>query len=51
MFYNTKYNSLEHFIEELEKYIYYYNNERIKQKLKGMTPIQYRNHSLNSCFI
>lgn len=36
-------------IEELEKdiieYIDYYNNKRIKGKLKGMTPVQYRSHS------
>ncbi len=28
------------------EYIDYYNNQRIITKLKGMTPIQYRNHSL-----
>lgn len=37
-------------IEELEKdiieYINYYNNSRIKSKLKGMSPVQYRKHSL-----
>ena len=38
-------------IDELEKdiieYIEYYNNRRIKSKLKGMSPVQYRIHSLN----
>ncbi len=29
-----------------EEYIEYYNNSRIKSKLKGMSPIQYRKHSL-----
>ena len=37
-------------IEELEKdiieYIEYYNNRRIKSKLKGMSPVQYREHSM-----
>ena len=37
-------------IEELEKdiieYIEYYNNRRIKSKLKGMSPVQYRQHSI-----
>ena len=37
-------------IEELEKdiieYIEYYNNKRIKSKLKGMSPVQYREHSM-----
>ena len=36
-------------IEELEndiiEYIEYYNNRRIKSKLKGMSPVQYRKHS------
>jgi len=36
-------------IEELEKdiieYIDYYNNRRIKSKLKGMSPVEYREHS------
>ncbi|MBE6727776.1 MAG: hypothetical protein E7562_03910, partial [Ruminococcaceae bacterium] len=27
-------------------YIDYYNNERISLKLKGMSPVQYRTHSL-----
>ena len=35
--------------QELEKdiieYIDYYNNKRIKSKLKGMSPVQYRIHS------
>ncbi|MBQ2971344.1 MAG: IS3 family transposase, partial [Ruminococcus sp.] len=33
--------------DELNKYIYYYNNERISLKLKGMSPVQYRTHSLS----
>jgi len=27
---------------KIEKYIYYYNNERIKVKLAGLSPVQYR---------
>ncbi|WP_419852488.1 IS3 family transposase, partial [Actinobacillus pleuropneumoniae] len=26
---------------------YYYNNERIQVKLKGLSPVQYRTQSLN----
>ena len=33
------------FIEKLEEYIEYYNNERISLELKGMSPVQYRAHS------
>jgi len=43
--YLKKFESVEHFKLELEKYIEYYNNKRIKAKLKGMSPIQYRTHT------
>ena len=43
MFYGEKFESVNAFIEELNKYIYYYNNERISSKLK-MSPVQYRTH-------
>lgn len=45
MFYDHKFNSISQFTEELEKYIDYYNNKRIKCKLKGMSPVQFRTHS------
>ena len=46
MFYGEKFESPRGFIEKLEEYIQYYNNERISLKLKGMSPVQYRAHSL-----
>ena len=46
MFYGEKFESVNAFIDELKKYIDYYNNERISLKLKGMSPVQYRTHSL-----
>ena len=45
MFYGEKFESVNTFIDELKSYIYYYNNERISLKLKGMSPVQYRTHS------
>ena len=45
MFYGEKFESVNAFIDELERYIDYYNNERISIKLKGMSPVQYRTHS------
>jgi transposase InsO family protein len=47
LFYLKKFNSVEHLIEELHRYIYYYNNERIKDKLNWMSPINYRLAHLN----
>ncbi|WP_419096465.1 IS3 family transposase [Ureibacillus endophyticus] len=31
--------------KRIEQYIYYYNNERVKQKLAGMSPVSYRIHT------
>ncbi len=45
LLYLQEFQSMEHFTLELEKYIHYYNNDRIKEKLKGMSPVQYRIHS------
>ena len=46
LLYLQEFNSIEHFREELEDYIDYYNNKRIKCKLKGLSPVQYRIQSL-----
>ncbi|EMU4484935.1 hypothetical protein EEC63_10100, partial [Neisseria gonorrhoeae] len=32
----------------LHEYIRYYNNDRIKLKLKGLSPVQYRIQSLKA---
>ena len=45
MFYGEKFESVNAFIDQLKKYIHYYNYERISLKLKGMSPVQYRTHS------
>jgi len=42
LLYLREFESLDEFKEELEKYIDYYNNKRIKGKLKGLSPVQYR---------
>ena len=46
MFYGEKFESVDAFIEHLEQYIDYYNNVRISLKLNGMSPVQYRTHSM-----
>ena len=42
MFYGKEFESIEHFTEELKEYIRYYNEDRIKMKLDGLSPVQYR---------
>lgn len=46
LLYAEKFESPEEFIKALEEYIDYYNNKRIKSRLKGMGPVQYRTHSI-----
>ena len=41
-----KFRSVTNFIDELHEYIYYYNHKRIKCKLKGLSPVEYRTQSL-----
>ena len=42
LLYVNHYNSIEEFEKELKQYIWWYNNKRIKLRLKGMSPVQYR---------
>ena len=44
LFYLKQYKSITQLKHEIKEYIIYYNNDRIKQNLKGMSPIQYRAH-------
>ena len=48
LFYFEKYKSIEDFKEKLDEYIDYYNNRRIKVKLKGLSPVEYRTKSLRT---
>ena len=45
LFYLHTFESIEDFRKQLVEYINYYNNKRIKGKLKGMSPVEYRTHS------
>jgi putative transposase len=45
LLYLKDFESVEHFKQELAKYIHYYNHKRIKAKLKGMSPVKYRTHT------
>jgi len=42
MYHNEVFESADELIETIKEYIDYYNNKRIKLKLKGLSPIEYR---------
>jgi putative transposase len=44
LYYLKKYASILQLKKEISEYIHYYNNDRIKLNLNGMSPIQYRAH-------
>ncbi|WP_155515516.1 IS3 family transposase, partial [Lactobacillus helveticus] len=53
MFYDQEYkcHSLQGLTQAIKEYIEYYNEERIKSRLKGLTPKEYRNQaSINPVF-
>jgi putative transposase len=45
-FYLNKFKNPEDLQDGLKEYIHYYNHDRIKLKLKGLSPVQYRTQSL-----
>lgn len=49
MFYDQEdnYKTIDDLINAIKDYIYYYNHDRIKEKLKGLSPVNYRLQSSN----
>ena len=47
LLYLQKFSSMEHFKQELIEYLDYYNNRRIKTKLKGLPPAIHRQQALS----
>ena len=45
MYYGEPLCSFDELKKRIEEYMIYYNNKRIKQKLAGMSPVQYRIHT------
>ncbi|WP_152549527.1 IS3 family transposase, partial [Geomicrobium sp. JCM 19038] len=48
MYYGKPLVSYEELKKRIEEYIHYYNHERIKLKLAGQSPIQYRTSTSQS---
>ena len=49
--YEKHFRSLEDLEQAIVDYIDYYNNKRIKVKLKGLSPVQYRTKSFQQLFV
>ena len=48
LLYLQEFQSMEHFKQELIEYLDYYNNRRIKTKLKGLPPAIHRQQALSA---
>ncbi len=48
LLYLQEFDSIEHFKAELIEYLNYYNNHRIKTKLKGLSPAIHRRQALST---
>ncbi|MFU0789029.1 IS3 family transposase [Virgibacillus proomii] len=48
MYYGEKLVIYEELKQRIEEYIYWYNHERSKVKLTGLSPFEYRNQSSQS---
>lgn len=46
MYHGEVFKTVEEFTQAVEDYIQWYNTERIQQRLKGLTPMRYRNQAL-----
>jgi transposase InsO family protein len=48
MYYLNEFHSIEELEKAIDEYIVFYNNKRIQERLKDLTPIEYRNQALAS---
>lgn len=46
MFHGHEFKNADALIKAIKEYIHYYNHKRIKLKLKGLSPVDYRNQAL-----
>ncbi|MGR2826129.1 IS3 family transposase [Acinetobacter sp. 1124_18A] len=47
-FHGEKFQSIDELEKTIQEYIHYYNHERIKVKLQGLSPVQYRKQLLKT---
>ena len=46
MYYLRRFSNFEDLEQAIDEYIEFYNTKRLQKKLKGMAPLEYRNHTL-----
>ncbi|CAB0669032.1 hypothetical protein CIP107570_02254 [Corynebacterium diphtheriae] len=46
MYYGEHFASVDEFYRAVDDYIFWYNNDRLQQRFKGLTPMHYRNQTL-----
>lgn len=46
MYHGEHFDTVEDLLTEIDDYMHWYNTERVQERLKGMTPMEYRNHAL-----
>lgn len=45
-FYLNQFDNLEQLQKGIANYIHYYNHHRLKQKLQGLSPVEYRTQEM-----
>lgn len=48
IYHDEVFDTVAKFNQAIDEYIQWYNTERIQQRLKGLTPMQYRNQTLEA---
>lgn len=48
MYHGEAFDTVAEFNQAIDEYIRWYNTERLQQRLKGLTPMQYRNQTLEA---
>lgn len=48
LYYLQRFDNVEHLSQEIKSYIDYYNHSRIREKLKGLSPVEYRTQAMQA---
>ncbi|MFI8057261.1 IS3 family transposase, partial [Serratia marcescens] len=48
LYYLQRFDNVEHLAKEIENYIDYYNHSRLREKLKGLSPVEYRTQAMKA---